>query len=613
MKIGKTQKGRDSIMKRMLNQRKVLSLILIAAMVLASATTALAASDWSASGLNVAYYVTTTVTTSLYKEANTGSTVQTTLSAGQRVGVISTDGYFYFVLYSSYYGYVPISACGGSSGVPTATTGGEVMYSTPFYVKASTTDGFYGMFDKGDKPTVISTSGQFTYVLMSGRYGYILTAALSTASSGGAVSYYVTTSESALLYRSADTTSGSLTTVPSGATVGVISTSGSYYYATYAGYYGYIAVSACRGTGSGSSVYSVTTTQNTPLYQYASTVDGTYTTIPSGASLGVISSNGSYYRVTYGGYTGYVLASACTTGSSSGNSVSYYVTTSQSTLLYQYASTANGSYTTIPSGASVGVISTTGSFYRAVYAGYTGYILTSACTNGSAPLNTTVAYYLMTQYATPLYKESNTASGTLATVAASRSVGVISSTYNGYYYVMVDGLYGFIPTTAFASTPNATITNTATIGNVATYGTVSIGATIYASDSTTSTALGRVSNAGTVSIISQTTSGFYYVRVGTYTGYIPTASVMVASDATVIPFSDETKLAVSPNGVTVKKTGTVENCQNWVSLRESASSSSERIAKVTKGSTVSIIETAGAYTKVTYAGTTGYILSSYIA
>ncbi|MDO5111856.1 MAG: SH3 domain-containing protein [Clostridia bacterium] len=601
-------------MKRMLNQRKVLSLILIAAMVLASATTALAANDWSATGLNVAYYVTTTAATSLYTEANTTSVVKTSIAAGQSVGVISTDGYFHFVLYSSYYGYVPISACGTNSGVPTATTAGSVMYSTPFYVKASRTDGYYGWFEKGDVPTVISTSGEFSYVLAGGKYGYILTAALSSTPTNTTVSYYVTTSVSAPLYRSTDTTAGSLATVPANATVGVISTSGSYYYANYSGNYGYIAISACQGTSTGGGAsYYVTTTQNTPLYQYASTVDGTYTTVPANTSVGVISTSGSYYRITYGGYTGYILTSACST-STTGTGVSYYVTTNQSTVLYQYASTTDGTYTTVPSGASVGVISTSGSFYRAVYGGYTGYILTSACTSGAAPVTTTVSYYLMTQYATPLYKDSSTTGGTLATIAASRSVGVISTTYNGYYYVVVDGLYGFMPTTAFAATPAATIgTATTPIGNVATYGTVSIGATIYASDSTTSQALGRVSNAGTVSIISQTTSGFYYVRVGTYSGYIPTASVMVASDATVIPFSDETKLAITPNGVTVKKSGTIENCQNWVSLREAASSSSDRIAKVTKGSTVSIIETSGAYTKVTYAGTTGYILSSYIA
>ncbi|MDD4074657.1 MAG: SH3 domain-containing protein [Eubacteriales bacterium] len=595
-------------MKRMQNQRKVLSLILIVAMVLASASTALAASDWSASGLTVSYYLTTISATSLYAEANMSSTVKASIPQGKSVGVISMDAYYYFVLYNSNYGYVPVYACSANNNASTATTAGTVMYSTPFYVKASRTDGYYGYFDKGDRPSVISTSGEFSYVLMSGKYGYILTAALSTSSANTAASYYVTTSTSAPLYKTTDTSAGNYTTVPAGATVGVITTSGSYYYATYAGYYGYIAVGACQGTSGGSATYYVTTNQSTPLYQYASTLNGTYATIPSGTSVGVISTDGSYYRVTYAGYTGYIPTAACTTNSS-GTS---YVTTNQSTLLYQYASTADGSLVTIPSGASITVLSTAGNFYRATYGGYTGYVLTSACTNGSASTSTSVSYYLMTQYAAPLYRESNTASTTLATVAASRSVGIISSTYNGYYYVLVDGVYGFMQTTAFAAAP-ATVTTPAAIGNVATYGTVSIGATIYASDSTTSQALGRVSNAGTVSIISQTTSGFYYVRVGTYSGYIPTASVMVASDATVIPFSDETKLAVSANGVTVKKTGTIDNCQNWVSLRKSASSSSDRIAKVTKGSSVSIIETSGTYTKVDYAGTTGYILSSYIA
>ncbi len=56
----------------------------------------------------------------------------------------------------------------------------------------------------------------------------------------------------------------------------------------------------------------------------------------------------------------------------------------------------------------------------------------------------------------------------------------------------------------------------------------------------------------------------------------------------------------------------VTKCNSWVSLREDASTSSARLAKVPLGATVKSCVLEGAFVKCTYDGKTGYILAKYL-
>ena len=60
------------------------------------------------------------------------------------------------------------------------------------------------------------------------------------------------------------------------------------------------------------------------------------------------------------------------------------------------------------------------------------------------------------------------------------------------------------------------------------------------------------------------------------------------------------------------QTGTIVNCSSWVSLRKSASSTSSRIAKLKKDTTVTVLGTSGSYYKVSYNGKEGYVSSQYV-
>jgi len=56
----------------------------------------------------------------------------------------------------------------------------------------------------------------------------------------------------------------------------------------------------------------------------------------------------------------------------------------------------------------------------------------------------------------------------------------------------------------------------------------------------------------------------------------------------------------------------VVNCEEWVSLRKSADSTSERLVKVPKGAIVTGCVQSGSFIKCTYNGKTGYIMSKYL-
>ncbi len=60
------------------------------------------------------------------------------------------------------------------------------------------------------------------------------------------------------------------------------------------------------------------------------------------------------------------------------------------------------------------------------------------------------------------------------------------------------------------------------------------------------------------------------------------------------------------------RTGTIVNCSSWVSMRKSASSSSSRIAKLSKGVSVTILDASGSYYKISYDGKEGYVSSQYV-
>jgi len=545
----------------------------------------------------------------VYSYYGSGGTVITNIPANTTVNVTNAVNGYYYVHYNGHYGYVPSSylvSTGNNTGTGTASGTYYTTMSVALYSTASSSSYAIAAIPAGAAVTALSTSNGYTYVTYNGQAGYVLSTYLTTvAPSGNTTTSY--TNATTYLYASPSPSSSIYTTLPAGTSLKVLSTSGNYSNVTYNGYNGWVLSSALNTSSADKKYYA---SVSAPLYSQANTSSTITATIPAGTALSVQYTWGDFYYVGYNGVYGYVPTSLVMTSSSNTGTTNNVVSgqtyqTSANTNLYVTANTAGNVYATIPAGTSLNVISTSGNFAYVQYNTYYGYVLSShlnTAGNGAAGYQTAAA--------APLYVTASTSSHIYATIPAGTSLTALSATDN-FIYVYYGSYYGYVSKsnlTGGTSTGSSTLTPS---NSIAAQGTVITGAVMYKTDSTSGDRIGRISSSGSIGIISRTTTGFYYVVVGNYYGYIQTSEITVSTSAlNSIPYS-------SPSGssttVTPEKKSYITNCNSWVSLRKSASSSSSRLAKVPKNASVTILGTSGKYTKVSYNGKTGYISSQYVA
>ena len=380
---------------------------------------------------------------------------------------------------------------------------------------------------------------------------------LFSAFSVYAASYtsYVTPISSTPLYQLPDASGYSFGTISSGEVMGVLSSSGDFYYVYIAGRNGYVLKSACTYTSS-TSVTNATqtisqyrnTTITTSMYSSAYTYSSTLATISAGTSVGIINTSNDFYYVYYNNQYGYVPTSAFG-GSITGGS---FTATAVSTVaLYSTANTSGIMLTTIPIGTSVNVISTSGGFYYLTYNGYNGYAVASAFTGGAGS----------NVFSTSTY------SGTTSTTPVSNADGVVA------------------------------------------YGTVAAGTALLKTAG--GVTMATFPNGGQLGIISKTSSGYYYVSASGYKGYVLATSVSLSS-ATTIPVSDTAATISSASVPSGGKSATIVKCKTNVNMRAEASSSSALLGAVPKGASITAYGKSGSYTQINYNGTMGYVLSKYV-
>lgn len=110
-----------------------------------------------------------------------------------------------------------------------------------------------------------------------------------------------------------------------------------------------------------------------------------------------------------------------------------------------------------------------------------------------------------------------------------------------------------------------------------------------------------------VSYVETSENGFYKIIYNGKTGYA------------LASYLSETQPQPKPNVTAAPKnisytTYYVVNCDEWISLRETPSTSASRITTIPLGAAVSFIETASnGFYKISYNGATGYALASYLS
>ncbi|WP_214754596.1 N-acetylmuramoyl-L-alanine amidase [Exiguobacterium sp. J17977] len=188
-----------------------------------------------------------------------------------------------------------------------------------------------------------------------------------------------------------------------------------------------------------------TTTANLNLRLSAATWSPVLLTIPNGATVKYVSTYGSWYKVSYGGKTGYVASQyvkVSTASTMTPSSASYYKTTVNLNMRLTAASWSTV-LTTIPNGATVKYVSRYGSWYKVSYNGKTGYVASQYLTATGAPTTTTSTTSYQTTVNLNMRLTAASWSTVLMTIPNGATVKYVSK-YGSWYKVSYGGKTGYV-------------------------------------------------------------------------------------------------------------------------------------------------------------------------
>ncbi|WP_214764516.1 N-acetylmuramoyl-L-alanine amidase [Exiguobacterium sp. s141] len=206
-----------------------------------------------------------------------------------------------------------------------------------------------------------------------------------------------------------------------------------------------------------------TTTANLNLRLSAATWSPILLTIPSGASVKYVSTYGSWYKVSYGGKTGYVASQYVKVSSASTitpSSASYYKTTVNLNMRLTAASWSTV-LMTIPNGATVKYVSRYGSWYKVSYNGKTGYVASQYLSATGAPTTTTSTTSYQTTVNLNMRLTAASWSKVLMTIPNGSTVKYVSK-YGSWYKVSYGGKTGYVASQYLKPTTTTTTPTTST-------------------------------------------------------------------------------------------------------------------------------------------------------
>ncbi|MDL2206301.1 SH3 domain-containing protein [Eubacteriales bacterium OttesenSCG-928-N13] len=336
---------------------------------------------------------------------------------------------------------------------------------------------------KGTELTVIGTKKGIAKVSYKGKTGYIKASALAKKTSvvqaqpvvqakPAVKAVTAVTTKKAVLYKSAKTSSKKLKTISKGTKVSVISTNGNWKKVTVSGKTGYMPASAFVTAAAtpaptpqpkaASKGQDMLTTAKAKMYQKAST-SAKSVSVPSGATVEVISQNSKWSKVSYNGKGGYMPNTA------------FMDTIERKAKMYQKASTKAKSVS-VSSGAKVTVLSKSGDWIKIQKGSKKGYVKAIAFEEPeptATPVPTPEPQVMKTTVKAAMYQKASTSSKHVS-VAKGKSVTILSETGN-WYKVKISSKTGFMKQSAFQAPSQATPTPSPTPSPTSNYSTLKSG------------------------------------------------------------------------------------------------------------------------------------------
>ena len=458
-----------------------------------------------------------------------------------------------------------------------------------------------------------------------------------------------------------------LGSLSNGAKVEIVGTSGSWYKIKYGSGYGYVSkdyvtVSSSSNNSSSNSGSSNSGSSNNTITTPSTSTTGTikvndtlnvrsgagtsYSVIGSlknGATVEIVETSGSWYKIKYGSGYGYVSKDYVTVSSSSNNSSSNSGSSnsgsSNNTITTPSTSTtgtikvndtlnvrsgAGTSYSVIGSlknGATVEIVETSGSWYKIKYGsgyGYVSkdYVTVSSSNNNSSSNNTTTTP--STSTTTGIIKVNNalnvrSGAGTSYSVIGSLKNGAtveIVETSGSWYKIKYGSGYGYVSkdyVTVSSSSNNSSSNsgssnsgssnNTITTPSTSTTGTIKVNDTlnVRSGAGTSYSVIGSLKNGATIEIV-ETVNSWYKIKFNNGYGYVSKDYVVLQNRS------------IAEN--VAMKEGTVVTVA--LKVRESNNFESDIIGTIAMGEKISVLEDNGEWSKISYKQSNGYILNEYV-
>lgn len=350
-----------------------------------------------------------------------------------------------------------------------------------------------------------------------------------------AATYEGTVNTSILNVRSSTSTTSTIVgKLTQGTTVHVYSTSNNWAEIDFQGQKRYVSSSYLTlkpTVAKTSTTQTYTANENVNMRSAMTTTAPIVTTIPKGATVTYVSTHGatgSWFKVTYGGKTGYVAQRYFTL--SGGGTVTPQAnathTTVNNTSMHSSMISTAPVLVTIPKGASVTLVSThgaTGSWAKVTYAGKTGYV---AMRNLQA-IVTSAPTTLYVKTATSVFSSTSTTGQSLGTLAVGSSVRLVSThgATGSWAKVTAGTLTGYVPM--------RNLSETVVAAPVTPY-YAQRAATMYSSMSTSRTVVQSIPVGAKVDHLSThgATGSWYMIRYANKTGYVAARDFSLTAPST---------------------------------------------------------------------------------
>ncbi len=244
-----------------------------------------------------------------------------TVTHGSVVQVLEKRGDWYYIRYGATVGYIRQdfimlgSAEGASTGVVKLN---DPSSSLNIRSGASTDTSVIGSLSHGASVQILETVGNWYQIAYNGGIGYVrndfvslTTGSASTAGSGTGTVRLQDPSSSLNVRSGASINSSVIGSLPHGAAVQIVGSSGEWYQISYNGATGYvrqdyIIVGGTSATGGTGTVNLRDPSSSLNVRSGPSITSSIIGSLPHGASVTIVGKSGEWYQINYNGMTGYI-------------------------------------------------------------------------------------------------------------------------------------------------------------------------------------------------------------------------------------------------------------------------------------------------------------------